>query len=132
MIAVDANVLLRFLIGDDPVQSPKSVELVERAVQEQQRIFVADVVLCEIAWVLRWVYRAPKRDIVATFRRLLATRSFHVRSRMAVERALQSYGAGRGDFADYLIGEAAAAAGAHTIYTFDKALRDEAGFSLLT
>ena len=41
MIAIDTNVLLRFLVMDDPAQAAKSVELIERAVQEQQRVFVS-------------------------------------------------------------------------------------------
>ncbi len=131
MIAIDTNVLLRFLVMDDPVQAAKAVELVERAVQEQQRVFLSDIVLCETVWVLRSAYRASKRDIVTTLRRLLAEPAFSARNPMAVERSIERYARGSGDFADYLIGEAGAAAGAHTAYTFEKRLRDEPDFALI-
>ena len=131
MIAIDTNVLLRFLVMDDPVQAAKSVELIERAVQEQQRVFLSDIVLCETVWVLRSAYGAPKRDIATTLRRLLAEPVFSVRNPMAVERSIERYARGSGDFADYLIGEAGAAAGAHTTYTFEKRLRDEPDFALI-
>ncbi len=131
MISLDTNVLVRFLVLDDPAQTPKAVELIERAVQAQQRVFVSDIVLCETVWVLRSAYRATKRDIVATFRRLLADETFAVRNPIALERAIERYARARGDFADYLIGEAGAAAGAQTTYTFERALRDEPDFTLL-
>lgn len=131
MIAIDTNVLLRFLVMDDPVQAAKSVDLIERAVQEQQRVFVSDIVLGETVWVLRSAYGASKRDIATTLRRLLAEPAFSVRNPMAVERSIERYARGSGDFADYLVGEAGAAAGAHTTYTFEKGLRDEPDFALI-
>lgn len=131
MIALDTNVLVRFLVLDDPGQSAKAVDLIRRAAQEQQPVFIADIVLCETAWVLRSAYGASKRDIIATFRRLLGDEAFGVRDPTTIERGLDRYARGRGDFGDFLIGDAGVEAGAHTTYTFEKALRNEPQFTLL-
>ncbi len=48
MIAVDTNVLVRLLTGDDPEQ-----EAASRALFARQSIWIAKTVLLETAWVLR-------------------------------------------------------------------------------
>jgi len=52
MIALDTNVLVRFLVEDDKAQSARAARLVARAVSEDQPLFVSDVVMCETVWVL--------------------------------------------------------------------------------
>lgn len=49
MIAVDTNVLLRYLLSDDPVQSPKAAALF----QGREKILITDVVLVETIWTLK-------------------------------------------------------------------------------
>jgi predicted nucleic-acid-binding protein len=48
-----------------------------------------------------------------------------------LERALGMYSKGKGDLSDYILGEIASAGGARTTYTFDRALRNAEGFTLL-
>ncbi len=52
MIAVDTNVLLRLLVGDDPAQAAKARRLFDRADAEHKAIWVADSVLVELVWTL--------------------------------------------------------------------------------
>ena len=51
MIAVDTNVLVRLLTGDDPAQTQRSVELFA-----QESILIPKTVLLETEWVLRYSY----------------------------------------------------------------------------
>jgi predicted nucleic acid-binding protein len=48
MVAIEANVLVRFLTGDDPGQAAKA-----RALFEREAVFVATTVVPETEWVLR-------------------------------------------------------------------------------
>jgi predicted nucleic-acid-binding protein len=48
-----------------------------------------------------------------------------------VRRSLDAFRDGRGDFADYAIGEMCLAAGCQDCVTFDRGLKDAAGFTLL-
>jgi len=49
----------------------------------------------------------------------------------SVEKALNSFGKGKGDFSDHLLGVRAKARGADTTYTFDRALKSDRAFTLL-
>jgi len=54
MRAVDTNVIVRYLTGDDPAQADKA-----RAVIGREPIFVPRTVVLEVEWVLRGVYGMP-------------------------------------------------------------------------
>ena len=49
MIAVDTNVLLRYLLDDDPEQPPLAVALIE----DKREILITNVVLAETLWTLK-------------------------------------------------------------------------------
>ena len=61
----------------------------------------------------------------------LRTELIVVANAAVVERALEAYREGRGDFADYVIREHALVAGAKEVVSFDRALRDEDGFRMI-
>lgn len=131
MIAVDTNVLVRLLVGDDGEQLRRVVSLLQQTRDAGGRWFVAVPVACELVWVLEAVYDVPRREIAATLDALLEEPLYEVDQRESVGEALGRYRRGRGDFADYLIASLARRQGAEPLYTFDRALRREAGFVLL-
>jgi len=129
VIALDTNVLVRFLVEDDKAQSAKAAKLVARAVSEDEPLFVSDVVVCETVWVLSAAYRVPRAEIGEILGRLyVATHlRFHDVDRLA--RALEAFNAGKGDYADYVIREQARAVGCEEVATFDRVLLKETGFA---
>jgi predicted nucleic-acid-binding protein len=131
MIAVDTNVLVRLLVGDDADQLRRVVLLLEQSRDAGRRWLVTAPVLCELVWVLGDVYAVPRREIAGTLETLLEEPLCEVEQRDAVEEAVGRYRRSRGDFADYLIAAVARRLGAEPLYTFDRALRREAGFVLL-
>ena len=52
MIGLDTNVLLRYLVQDDPAQSPKATEVIERRLSMENTGFVSLVCILEIVWIL--------------------------------------------------------------------------------
>jgi predicted nucleic-acid-binding protein len=56
MIGLDTNILVRYLAQDDPVQSPKATELIERQLTEENPGFVSVVAMVETVWVLDRAY----------------------------------------------------------------------------
>jgi predicted nucleic-acid-binding protein len=53
MIGLDTNVLLRYLVQDDPVQSPRATEIITRRLSEEEPGFVSLVTILEVVWVLK-------------------------------------------------------------------------------
>lgn len=128
MIALDTNVLVRFLVEDDARQSAAAAAVVERAIAADEALFVSHVVLCELVWVLAGAYRVARESIARTIRELLRARHLLLHSPDEVSRALDAFETGGGDFADYLIREQARTAGCDVVVTFDRALLRETGF----
>jgi predicted nucleic-acid-binding protein len=93
-ISVDANVLARAVLNDDPTQSRAARKLLKEA----SLIAVPLPCLCELVWVLRQGAKLSK-DHVATVVRSLMNAGNVVVNRPAAELGLAVLEAG-GDFAD--------------------------------
>ena len=128
MIALDTNVVLRLVMRDDVAQSAAAEALIRRARAEGARLFIADVVLCELVWVLRAAYRRSRADIAETLDTLAAVAQAEFEAPERLTAALAAFRAGRGDFADYLIREHGHRGGADFVATFDQQLLGEDGF----
>lgn len=131
MIGLDTNVLLRIFIEDDPpAQHRRAVALLEGVAPEVAQ--VNPIVLAEATWTLAQRMKRSRQEISTFVAALLNTDVIELSSADAVRRALGAYGAGRADFADYLIAELNADAGCRSTFTFDKAAADHAGYSLMS
>ena len=80
MRAVDTNIVVRYLTGDDPGQAAKA-----KAVIDAGYVFVSRTVLLESEWVLRSVYGFAGKEVAA------ALRAFAGLPRVSVERTVSSY-----------------------------------------
>lgn len=128
MIAVDTNALVRLIVRDDEGQFGRARAPIARVISEGHTVFVSDVGLAELVWVLDRAYGFAHETIVQHLRELILSTDVVVRSVEEVSRALDDVAAGDGGFADYLIREAARTAGAEIVYTFDRALVDGVAF----
>jgi predicted nucleic-acid-binding protein len=128
MIALDTNVLVRYLVEDDAIQSARAAKLIAAASAGSNQLFVSTVVLCELTWVLSVAYKVQKQELVRVLRRLLLARQLAFESADSFTQALDAFERGRGDLADYVIRETALAHGCDSVATFDKALIKEDRF----
>jgi predicted nucleic-acid-binding protein len=114
MLAVDTNVVVRYLVKDDGAQLARAAEIVERG-----PIFVSPTVILECEWVLRSFYGFSRRAIIGALEGFCGAPSVNVGEAAAVSRAFRL--AERGlDFADAL--HLAQAQGCDAFVTFDKDL----------
>ncbi len=114
MRAVDTDVVVRFLTGDDQRQAARA-----RAVIGHEPVFISQTVVLETEWVLRAVYDLPPDRIIAALRALAGLPDISIEDSPIVARALDWADAGL-DFADAL--HLAAAADCTAFLTFDKRL----------
>src|SRR3954454_20518656 len=119
MIAIDTNVLVRLIVRDDDEQHQKVRALLSRVAAEGHTVFVPDVVLAELVWVLDRAYGFDDPTVLKVLRDLENSTEVVFRASDEISRAIDAYEAGNAGFADYLIAESARGAGASLMYTFD-------------
>lgn len=96
MIAIDTNVLVRFLVDDDKTQAG-----IAEALIRANEIFLSRTVLLETEWVLRSVYRIDASVLADLFEQLLDTENLVIEDAEEVARATEWYKIGA-DFSDAL------------------------------
>ena len=120
VIGLDTNVLVRYLVQDDPVQSEIANSIMENEISLENRGFVSCVVLCEVVWVLKRAYRQPKSRLLEVIRLMFETDAIEIERRAEVWRAYRAFVQGDADFSDYYICQANKACGAPFTVTFDE------------
>lgn len=119
-MGLDTNVLLRYLAQDDPRQSRRATEIVERRLTEQEPGFVSLVTILEVAWVLKSLFKRSRHEIANDIEMLLAADTLEVQNEQEVYLAIVSLRNGIGTFEDALIGSLGIWRGCSATLTFDK------------
>lgn len=113
MIAIDTNILVRYVTNDDPTQTELAVSLLG----QKDKIFIAKSVLLELEWVLRAAYGLTRPTILKAIQQILGLPNIVIEDMLQVVAALNYYQS-KLDFADAL--HLASNQEAKTFYTFDK------------
>ncbi len=131
MIGIDTNILVRYLTGDDPKQSPAAEKFLKKHCTAEDQGWIGVIVLCELVWVLARGYKYTRDEIATVIAQLLETTEFELEDTGCVRRALRVYEEQGGDFSDALIAARNTAAGAEHTYTFDQRASKLQGFKRL-
>ncbi len=106
MIAVDTNVLLRYLLEDDAEQSSKANHLIAN----KGKVLITDAVLVETIWTLRGKkYQLSKSELIGVVQALFQEPNIRFENGQVVWLALNDYRNAKpvkgkeADFADALI-----------------------------
>ena len=118
MTAIDANVLVRYLVQDDPAQAALANDFMAELTSAKPG-YVSVIVLVELYWVLHRAYRFERSRILDLISMLVRANDLHVESPITVSRAIQQAQAGA-DFADALILEQGMRAGCTRMVTLDR------------
>jgi predicted nucleic-acid-binding protein len=127
---LDTNVLARYLMQDDPRQSPRATRLIESLSAEAPG-FVPVVTIVELVWVLSGSYGLSRAQVATVLEMLLRSRELVIDRAELVAQALSRFGSVGVDFADALIERIATAAGCGVTMTFDAGAAKTAGMTLV-
>lgn len=130
MIGLDTNVIVRYVVQDDPDQSAKAAKIMESLTGDNPG-FITLVSVVEIVWVLTSCYDLNREQISHLLEQLLSTQALQVDNAEVIWRALRVYQTSKADFADCLIERIAHAAGCIRTVTFDVKASKVAGMELI-
>jgi predicted nucleic-acid-binding protein len=118
MHAVDTNVLVRLLTGDDVEQTKRVAALFTK-----EAIYIPKTVLLETEWVLRRLYKLNRKAVTNAFRKVAGLANVEIENPLVITQALQWCDDGM-DFADAL--HLASSRGGAKFATFDVQLKKSA------
>lgn len=130
MIGLDTNVLVRFLVQDDPEQAAAASALIT-GLSEAEKGFIAREVVIELVWVLERAYGLGRSDIAGAIDGLLEARELEVEASDRVAVAVDRYRKGGAGFADQMIALAGQGAGCRETASFDRKAAGIPGMRLL-
>ena len=132
MIGIDTNVLVRYIVQDDPAQTAAANKLIEKVCGRDNPAFINHITLCELVWVLRRNYKVTKEKLAEITEQILRTAQFQMHDPQIVWRALQEFKNGRADFPDCLVAQINLANNCSETVTFDVNASKAKGFRLLS
>lgn len=118
MIGIDTNVLVRYITQDDLAQSQIATKLMEN--NASKGIFVNNIVLCELVWVLKRAYKYPKSGIIEVLKTILTSVEFCFEDHRLLWLVVADFEKSSADFSDVLIGKINKERGCEGTYTFDR------------
>jgi predicted nucleic-acid-binding protein len=129
--AIDTHVLLRLFVNDDKAQAAKARALFEAHAEEDDSLWIADMVLAELVWALSRSYGRPRSDIVTVLRALVGNATVKLESAACLAEATALYELGPADFVDCLLAVKAKAQRCTALHGFDKKMKGLPGVALL-
>ena len=107
MIAVDTNIIVRFLVRDDEKQAELARRRLKQAEAGRERLLIPLLVVLETIWVLESAYDKTRAEILDAIRALRLMPVFEFQASDVVERLLADGAAYRANLADILIAHSA-------------------------
>ena len=115
---LDTNVLVRHFTDDPPDLAARSRTFLRTA----DGMFLADLIVAEIVYVLESYYEAPRPQIAESIRSLIAFESISVVSPEVILRSVEIYEIDRLDFAEAYLVACAESTGVNAVVSFDEAI----------
>src|SRR5204863_8111105 len=103
MLGIDINVLVRFLVRDDPGQFERARRLIRRELGGGGTVLISLLVLLGTEWVLRSRYNVAKAEIVAALSALLDAVELQFEDEPSVEESVLIWKDSANELADCLI-----------------------------
>jgi predicted nucleic-acid-binding protein len=118
---IDTNIILRFLLGDEPAQTRSATELMSKVDEGKVSVEIKDFVLVETVWVLETSCRVPRKEIADTLINLLNLSGIVNANRSMLIQALLSFKETKIDLVDCLL--AAYSSPDTPVISFDRDLK---------
>jgi predicted nucleic-acid-binding protein len=99
----DTNVILRYLLGDHKIFSPKAKAFMKLVSQGTKKAEIPSVVIVECVYVMEKFYKIPKNEIVDTLSKTLNFSGIINRDKSEILEALLQYANSNTDVVDCML-----------------------------
>jgi predicted nucleic-acid-binding protein len=121
MRGIDTNILVRYLTNDDPKQCSQVASLFAEYSEHESSIYINNIVLCELVWVLDRGYKYTIEQISMALKLILQTPEFVFDNHRLLTIAVMEYEKSRAnDLSDIIISLVNQEAGCNNTYSFDQ------------
>ena len=120
MIGIDTHLLVRFLINDDEIQAKAVFKIFKDTEDNNDFLFVSILVVLELIWVLKAVYKLSRSQIVLAIENLISMPILKLERLEAIHKMVTDSKQNNNDLSDLLIAHCSAISGCEKILTFDK------------
>lgn len=119
MIAADTNLFIRWLLNDDHAQADAVARLFKHAEKTNDPIWVTDIVIAEVVWVLQRLFRLKPPQVAQMVEPILAAPMFDIENRDRLMTAMELFSAHGVDYIDCYVAAAALEKGLAGVASFD-------------
>lgn len=130
LIGIDTNILVRYFVQDDKEQAQIATLFLE-SLSKQNQGFISSVVVIELIWVLKGIYKQSREEIAFLLEELFYLPTFQFEHHELLIQCLNIYKESNADFSDLLIQQIHQKYGCFDTVTFDKRACQKAGMKLL-
>ncbi len=131
MKAIDTNILVRFLVGDNQNQAQVVYDLFKEIETKSEELFVPLLVIMELIWVLESVYAVEREELTDSIDDLLLMPILKFEHVEVIQKFIIAAKNSTYDLSDLLIAHSAGTSGCESSYTFDKKASKYELFELL-
>jgi predicted nucleic-acid-binding protein len=132
MKGVDTNILVRFLVGDDEIQSKKVYKFFKKAEAKNDTLFIPLLVVLELIWVLESAYQISRKEIVESISDMLLMPILRFEHQSALQQFTHFSQNNNYDLSDLIIAYSAKEQGCESVLTFDKRASKSDLFELMS
>jgi predicted nucleic-acid-binding protein len=131
MKALDTNVLVRFLMGDDKSQSKKVYQLFKKTEKNKEEFYISILVFLEVVWVIESVYLVKRENLLESLSDLMQMPILNFEFYESIQFFISDALNNNYDLSDLLIAHCSDKHGASPVLTFDKKASKHQLFELI-
>lgn len=120
MRTIDANIILRYLTNDVPDQAKQAEELLKRVEEGSEDVFLPDIILADIIWILEGYYKQTREEIREWITAILSLQGLTFSDKETALNALDIYLDKKIDWSDAFTASQMLQREITEIYSFDK------------
>jgi predicted nucleic-acid-binding protein len=117
---IDTNIFIRFLVNDIPQKADACEKIFKNAVAKKETLFITEMVIAEIIWVLESYYELPQPEVQEKVEKIINTPNLICPHKDLILNALTIYGENNIDYIDAYNALILKDKGIKEVYSYDK------------